>query len=101
MLDDMIETIGPACPWREDALAKALSEDLAATEDSITTKSPDEDLKLDAPATERQVLCLSPIPALDPSRMGATARAVPSVRNGSGPNDNAIALYRHTVHEQT
>jgi hypothetical protein len=30
MLDDMIETIRPACSWREDAVTKALCKDLAA-----------------------------------------------------------------------
>ena len=66
MLDDMIETIGPTRSRREDAVTKALREDLAAAQDGIAAKSPNEDLELDASAAERQVLCSPPIPALDP-----------------------------------
>ena len=57
MLDDMIETIGPTRSRREDAVTKALREDLAAAQDGIAAKAPNEDLELDASAAERQVLC--------------------------------------------
>ena len=56
MLDDMIETIGPTRSRREDAVTKALREDLAAAQDGIAAKSPNEDLELDASLPGRQRL---------------------------------------------
>ena len=101
MLDDMIETIGPTRSRREDAVTKALREDLAAAQDGIAAKSPNEDLELDASAAERQILCTPEIPALDPLRERPAVRTWTGADGGPGSDNNAIAFDRDTVDNQT
>ncbi|MGF7055733.1 hypothetical protein GGC47_004946 [Bosea sp. OAE752] len=101
MLDDMIETIGPARSRRKDPVTKALREDLTAAQDRIAAKSPDEDLELDASAAERQVLCSPEIPALDPLREHPAVRTWTGAGGGPGSDNNTIAFDRDTVDHQT
>ena len=74
MLDDMIEALGSARSWRQNAVAKAFREDLTAAQDGIAAKTSDQNLELDTSAAERQVLCSPEIPALDPLRERPTVR---------------------------
>ncbi|MGF7056004.1 hypothetical protein GGC47_005219 [Bosea sp. OAE752] len=101
MLDDMIETVSPACSRREDAVAKALCEDLAAAQDRIAPKTPDEDLEFDASAAERQVLCSSPIPALDPLRDRPAIRTWTGAGGRPSSDNNTIAFDPDPVDHQS
>ena len=101
MLDDMIETISPACSGREDAVTKALREDLAAAQDGIASETPDEDLEFDASAAERQVLCSPEIPALDPLRDRPTIRTWTGADGRPSSDNNTIAFDCDPVDHQS
>lgn len=101
VLDDMIETIRPAGSRREDAVTKALREDLVAAENRIAPEAPDEDLELDASAAKREVLWSPVIPALDPLRDRPTIRTWTGAAGGPSLNNNTITFDCDPVDHQS
>lgn len=94
-------TIRSAGSRREDAVTKALGEDLAAAEDRIAPEAPDQDLELNASAAERKkVLCSPAIPASDLLRDRPTIKNDRRCRRPS-PNNNTIAFDRDPVDHQS
>lgn len=85
VLDNLIETIRPAGSLREDAITKALGENLPAAEDFIAPEAADEDPEFNASAAERKVLCSPVIPALDLLRNRPTIRTRTGAAGGPSP----------------
>lgn len=65
MMDDMIQTTGPPCPWCENIRSKSLRKYPAATQHRIAPKSPHHHQQVYAPPCQRQIGYMPPVSALD------------------------------------
>lgn len=93
MLDDMIETISPACSWREDAVTKRSAKIWRPHRTALHRKRPYEDVEFDASAAQRQVLCSPPIPALDALRDRPAGHGqAPTVARTQTSRSHSIAI---------
>jgi len=94
-MDDLLQPRGASREGGQDAVREALGEDLQPTGGCVTPKASYDDLKLDAPATERQVGSAAPVAALDATRWDTAVWA--GRLRGSRPHNQTDPVAVHLV----
>jgi hypothetical protein len=84
-MDDLLQPGGASREGGQEPVGKALGEDLPPAGSCVAPEASYDDLKLDAPATERQVGGTTPVAALNPMRRGPAVWA--GRYRGSRPHD--------------
>jgi hypothetical protein len=101
MMDDAVESAGPARPDEKHCLVKAFGEDPSPTMLGVATIPAHHDPKPYAPARTRQVRNFASIPTVNASRKRSTQRTTRHLDTGPSGYKDGILELGHAFNNQT